>query len=32
MNPWLESVEHYQQALKAGRKTHRQNVQQGHCR
>ena len=30
MNPWLESVEHYQQALKAGRKTHRQNVQQGH--
>lgn len=29
MNHLLEAAEHYQQALKAGRKTHRQNVQQG---
>ena len=29
MNRRVESAEHYQQALKAGRKMHRQNVQQG---
>ena len=29
MNHRAESVEHYQQALKAGRKAHRQSVQQG---
>ena len=29
MNHQAESKEHYQQALKAGRKAHRQNVQQG---
>ena len=29
MNHWSESANHYQQALKAGRKVHRQNIQQG---
>ena len=29
MNHRIEAVEHYQQALKTGRKTHRQSVQQG---
>ena len=29
MNHRVESVAHYQQALKAGRKAHRQSVQQG---
>lgn len=29
MNHRVEAVDHYQQALKAGRKAHRQNVQQG---
>lgn len=29
MNHRVQSVEHYQQALKAGRKAHRQSVQQG---
>ena len=29
MNHRVELVAHYQQALKAGRKAHRQNVQQG---
>ena len=31
MNHRVESVDHYQQALKAGRKAHRQSVQQGKC-